>query len=64
VRAPEVMLRARDREPEAPPQPPPPPAEEEEPELSDDEIDRRRAAARQRCVFRSCHAVYILTSSP
>jgi hypothetical protein len=64
VRAPEVVLRARDREPEAPPQPPPPPAEEEEPELSDDEIDRRRAAARQRCVFRSCHAVYILTSSP
>ena len=51
VRAPEVVLRTRDREPEpAPVQAPPAPAEEEEEELSDDEIDRRRAAARQRCV--------------
>jgi len=49
VRAPEVLLRARDREPEPPAQPAPAPEEEEEPELSDDEIDRRRAAARQRC---------------
>ena len=50
VRAPEVVLRVRDREPEPAAQAPPAPAEEEEEELSDDEIDRRRAAARQRCV--------------